>query len=137
MPQFPIAANKQYTHLEGSDALIITYGRISGQAYAARELLRSEQISCGLLKLTAVYPIAPEILQIAKQYDRILFAEEGSRAGGIGEKLAAMLLDADYKGKFRCLAIDGFVQQAPVESSLQQRGFSAEGIAARVKELLQ
>ena len=135
-PQFPIAANTRYTHLKGSDALIITYGRISEQAFAARELLRTEHIACGLLKLTAVYPIGDEILQTAKQYDRILFAEEGSRAGGIGEKFAAKLLDADYKGKYRCLAIDGFVQQAPVESSLQQRGFSAEGIAARVKELL-
>ncbi|MBQ8922033.1 MAG: 1-deoxy-D-xylulose-5-phosphate synthase [Oscillospiraceae bacterium] len=135
-PQFPLPTSLADTHLSGADALIITYGRISEQAYEARELLRSEGISCGLLKLTAVYPIAEETVQTAKQYDRILFAEEGSRAGGIGEKLAARLLDEDYKGRFRCLAIDGFVQQAPVENALRACGLSAAGIAEHVRELL-
>lgn len=132
---FPIAPDINYTHLSGKGTLIITYGRISEQAYHAMQQLRAEGIPCGLLKLTTVFPIAEEILSIAAQYERICFFEESSRAGGIGEKLAAALFAHEYPVRFRCYAVDGFVQQASAERSLAKYGFTADAMAQRVREI--
>ena len=135
-PDFPIAPDIRYTHLAGSGVLLITYGRIAGEAFRAAEQLRQEGIPCGLLKLTTVFPIADEIVQIAMQYDKVCFFEESSRSGGIGEKLALMLLHGDYRGQYRCHAIDGFVPQAMIEASLEKYGFTARQMIKRVRELL-
>ncbi|MBR3269004.1 MAG: 1-deoxy-D-xylulose-5-phosphate synthase [Oscillospiraceae bacterium] len=132
---YPLPVSEDHVYLPGSDVLLVTYGRVASRVYTAGELLKADGISCGLLKLTTVFPIPDEIIRIAKQYRTVIFIEEGSRSGGIGEKLAACLLNADYRGTYRCHAIDGFVQQASVDISLKKLGFCPEDIAGLVKEL--
>ena len=134
-PEFPLAPDINYTHIPGSGILAVTYGRIAGAAFRAAEQLKHEGIPCGLLKLTTVFPIADEIVKIAMQYDAVCFFEEGSRSGGIGEKFAAKLFENDYRGRFRCQAIDGFVPQAAVEICLEQCGFTAAQMAQKLREL--
>lgn len=136
-PDFPIEPNLNYTHLNGTGTLLITYGRISGEAFRAMQTLQAEGIPCGLLKLTTVFPFDEEIVQIAKQYDNIYFFEESSKNGGIGEKLAVRLLEEDYRGRFRCHAIQGFVQQANVCTSLKHCGLTSDAMAQKIRELVQ
>ena len=76
-----------------------------------------------------------ELLQIAQGYRNIVVFEEGSTSGGIGEKLAAALMLADWKGTFRCHGISGFVQQAAVNACLTHCGLTVQDICNAVKEL--
>lgn len=123
------------THDAGSETLIVTYGRLSEQVTEAAAELRREGIPCGVLRLTRVFPLPDETLSIAKQYQNICVFEEGSTSGGIGEKLAAMLLLNGWNGTFRCHAISGFVQQAAVNACLANVGLTEPDICAAVREM--
>ena len=123
------------THEPGSETLIVTYGRLSEQVYAAAEQLHQDGIPCGILRLTKIYPLPDEVRQIAEQYSNICVFEESSCTGSIGEKLAAMLMLSDWRGNYRCHAISGFVQQASVNACLANCGLTEEEICKAVKEL--
>lgn len=132
---FPMKPNTRYTHLEGEDMLLITYGKISERVYQTYEALRRQGISCGLLKLTEVFPIAEDALQIAAKYPKIFFVEEGSGAGGLSEKFAAELMQNGWKGDWKRRAIDGFVQQGSVNDCLERVGLDTNSLLACAEEL--
>lgn len=127
--------NGDFTHEAGTETLVVTYGRFSEYAASAVEKLHSSGIPCGFLRLTKIFPIPQEALTIAEGYQNICFFEESSRTGGIGEKLAASLMISGWKGTFRCRAVDGFVQQASVNTCLAENGLTEEDVLQAVKEL--
>ena len=50
---------------------------------------------------------------------KIYFFEEGIRSGGVGEKLASLLMQCGYKGEFALTSIeDKFVEQAKINELL-------------------
>ena len=122
-------------HDAGNETLLITYGRISEQADSAVEKLRASGIPCGLLRLTRIYPIPDEVTEIASQYQNVVIFEESSASGGIGEKIAAKLMRANWHGTFRCHAIEGFVQQASVNTCLKKLGLTEDAMMQAVREL--
>ena len=119
-----------FSHDAGQSMLLITYGRISAQVQKAAEKLRADGISCGMLRLTAIFPLPEDALRIAAGYDHVFFIEESGLAGGIAEKFAAALLCQGWSGKYRCTAIQDFVPQAPVQRCLAENRLCCEEIAA-------
>ena len=116
-----------------SDTLIVTYGRPFGPACGALKLLSENGIKAGILKLNRIRPIDGGAIDIALKAERIFFFEEGVRSGGIGEKLAATLLQKGYKGEYSLTAIeDCFVKQASVPSLMDKYGLSSEKIAEKI-----
>lgn len=124
------------SHEQGSDLLLITYGRLCADVETAAEKLRAEGISCGVLRLVTVYPIPQEAADIVMQYPNAVFFEEGSTEGGIGEKLAAQLLMRGWHGKYRCCGIHGFVPPASVARCLAAQKLDADSIYDSAKALL-
>lgn len=127
-------ATISFTHTQGGNTLLVTYGRISAQVQKAAKMLADKGISCGILRLTQIWPLPDGVLDVAKTYDKVYFFEESDEVGGIGEKLAGMLLEVDYRGKYFHNAIHGFVRHASVERCFEKVGLSAERIAAFVEE---
>ena len=118
---------------EMSDVLIVTYGRPFGPACGALGILKENGISAGILKLNRIRPIDGGAIDIALNAKKIFFFEEGVRSGGIGEKLAATLLQSGYRGDYSLTAIeDCFVKQASVPSLLEKYGLSREKIAEKI-----
>lgn len=118
---------------ELSDTLIVTYGRPFGPACDALKKLRENGINAGILKLNRIRPVDGGAVDIALKAKRIFFFEEGVRSGGIGEKLAATLLQNGYKGEYNITAVeDCFVKQASVASLMDKYGLSAEKIAEKI-----
>lgn len=115
---------------EGNDTLIISYGRIFNEAYKAVE---NCGISCDLLKLTKIFPIAEELIGEISKYKRIVFFEESLANGGISEKFGAMLMERGFSGKYTRVAAKGFVRQAAVKSALNQLGLSSEKMTEFIK----
>ena len=126
--------NTDYIFMKnGSDTLLVSYGRIYNEVYKAQTLLNSDGTVCDRLKLTKIFPLRREIIDEMKNYRRIIFFEESVGSGSISEKTGFMLAESGYCGSYSRVAVEGFVKQAKVKSSLSQLGLSCEKIADYVR----
>ena len=123
-------------------AVIITHGRITREALAARERLAAEGISVGILLCEYIKPyesLADEIAARLPAGVPVLFAEEEIRAGGFGMMLTdALRRNGGLAGHPNAiLAIDnGFVTQGRDETIFRTAGVDAEAMVAEIKALL-
>ncbi len=107
-----------------SDKLIITYGRLFGDACEAKRIT-----DINILKLNKIYPFSEELIAVAKDFKEIHFFEESVKSGGIAEHFAAELLQSGYSGKYNIHAVDNcFVKAAKVSSSLKKLGLDSEAM---------
>ncbi len=116
---------------EASDSkkLIITYGRITDNAYTARSELEALGEKISILKLLQIMPIPEEALDIAMKYDEIYFFEEGMKKGGIASQMLMSLYERGFRGSFKITAIDNeFVKQGTVNESLGEYNLDVEGM---------
>lgn len=112
-----------------SDALIVTYGVLSAEAWKAQESLREKGVDVSVLKLNRIKPIDPVCYRIAKEYDFICFFEEGIKAGGIAEHFGSALLERGYRGGYCVRAVDDrFVRQGTVAELLNSLGLDAKSM---------
>lgn len=124
-------------YLKPCENLIVTYGRIFGEVCEAAKKLKEKGIETFVLKLNRIRPIDDGAINAALSAKRIFFFEEGVRSGGIGEKLAATLLQNGYKGEYSLTAIeDCFVKQATVPQLLKQYSLDSESIAQKIETTL-
>lgn len=117
---------------EKSDVIVISYGRIFNELYKAVELVKNE-ISCNMLKLTRIFPVAEAIIEKIMDYKRIIFFEEAVCEGSISEKFGDMLMESGYKGSYSRVAAQGFIKQASVKSALDKIGLSSGKMAEFIK----
>lgn len=127
-------ANYNVRHFTNNGkALIITYGRISNFAYEA-----AKKVKADVLQLVKIYPIVEKSVEIAENYDKIVFFEEGIQSGGIAEKFASELMKSGWKGKFVVKAVDNsFVSYSEAEKQLSKFQLDTEGIIKVVGELIE
>ena len=118
-----------------SDILIVTYGRLVGQALRARESLKKRGIFVAVMKIGKICPIEREILTELKKYRQIFFFEEGIKRGGIGEHIIADLAQDGFSGKWSLTAIDNlFVPQSRVYSALGDLGLDHKSMEQKIAE---
>ena len=117
-------------HDNGNDILIVTYGRLYNNVISACEILNNKELKCDTLKLVKIFPIEDEIIEIMSKYDMVVFFEEASYYGSIGEKYSAIL------DNVLSFAIDGFVKHGNVANLLDYQGLSPEKMADEIMELM-
>ena len=118
-----------YTVLEGGKKVIVTYGRLFFEAYAAKE--QAPEIT--VIKLNRIYPLPEGFAESLLSYCEIHFFEEGMKNGGIGEHLAAALAERQYGGKYQIHAIgEQFVPCATVKESLYDLGLDKDSMIKAV-----
>ncbi|MBQ6706729.1 MAG: 1-deoxy-D-xylulose-5-phosphate synthase [Clostridia bacterium] len=118
----------------GADTLIITYGRLYGNALLAVQQLTQIGRPVSLLKLNRIFPVEPEWLRIAQRYKRVLFFEECAARGGVGELVAAKLLQDGYTGRYTVHAIDSILPPCTVDEGMKMTGLDADSIFEAVIE---
>ncbi len=124
------------------DAVIITHGRITREAMAARDRLAGEGIHVGILLCEYLKPygrLAEEVAARVPDGVPLLFLEEEIRAGGFGMMLSdALIRRGAMEGhSYAILATDnGFVCQERPESIFRTAGVDAEAITACIRELV-
>ncbi|MFP4563958.1 MAG: alpha-ketoacid dehydrogenase subunit beta, partial [Spirochaetia bacterium] len=80
----------------GTDAVIITYGRMVGRCLEVAEELSGEGYDIELLDLRSLYPLDREaIIESAKRTGRVLIVHEACQTGGLGGEVAAVIADSD------------------------------------------
>lgn len=125
-----------YTLREGKSKklLLVTYGRTYGDVLAARRQLEQNGQYCAVLKLNCIHPIEDRVVEIMKAYDQVLFFEEVSRVGSVGEAIGNRLMQEGYAGRYAVRAIDTVLSACTTEQGLQAVGLDAAGIIRFVRE---
>lgn len=124
-------------------AIIITHGRITREALAARERLTAEGIPVGILLCEYLKPYGRLASEIAARLPAgvpLLFAEEEIRAGGFGMMLTdAMRRQGSLEGHpYAILATDdSFVVQDKPEPIFRTAGVDAVAMIAALRRLLE
>ena len=119
--------------IQEAERVIVTYGRVSSAARGAAELLGAAH-KTAVLRLKKIFPLDFEkIGELLKNAKTVYVLEEGSKAGGIGEKLAAGL--AGTNRKIFVHAIEGYVEVGTTQELLVEYGFTAEKIAEEIQSL--
>ena len=124
---------------QGTDAAIVTYGILTGQALRAAELLEREGVSLRVVKLNRVAPLDGDgICRALDGVKRVVAAEDQLRAGAVGERLGALLLERGAGIERYALRNAG--EALPAQGSTAQLrhvlGLDAEGMAQAVREVL-
>lgn len=116
-------------------AVLVTYGAETGEALAAQKLAAARGQAVDVCKLTVVHPLPAELLWALADYELICFAEEGVRGGGVGEHLAAALLQRGWQGCYRHIAVPNRgITHATAGELRTMFGLDAEALDQQVKE---
>ena len=126
-----VAVTEDDYSLFGSGSnLIVTYGRVFGNAYNAMQKLDDTAV----LKLNKIYPISDELCDIIKKFKRVYFFEEGIKTGGIAEQLGSMLLENGINVKYKIFAVDNqFVSASTTEAAMKKFKLDTDSIIKIVK----
>ena len=116
--------------IENAEIVIVTYGRVAAIARGAAAVL-NEKYRTGVLRLKKIFPLDLEkITPLLKSAKLVYFLEEGSKAGGIGEKFAAGL---SGKRRITVHAIEGFAGQGTLCELFEEYGFTSEKIIEEIE----
>ncbi|SFB81147.1 1-deoxy-D-xylulose-5-phosphate synthase [Ruminococcus albus] len=117
-----------YLSKNGGNTLLVSYGRLYNNVCKAANMLKEKGIICDTLKLVKVFPLADDIADIVRDYDKVLFFEEAYTDGSISEKFSAMC------GNVEAFNIKGLVPHGDPNALLDELGLSAEKIAQTAEE---
>jgi transketolase len=125
--------------VNGSDLTMIACGETVLPAFLASQVLASEGISCGVISMHTLKPLDEAAVREAAERSRALITvEEHSVHGGLGSRVAALLMQA---GLFRPLRIVGIPDEHTITGSqveiFNHYGISAGGLAGTARTLLQ
>lgn len=124
---------------QGDDCTIVSYGVLINEALAAAEILAQKGVSARVVKLNRIAPLQPEdIREMLSGTERLLVLEDCVQSGCVGERLAALLMQAGIAPKRLVLKNcgDSFVPQGSVAQLYHALGLDAEGVACAVEEML-
>lgn len=124
-----------YPAAAGAKTVLVTYGAETGEALAAQRLAAKRGQAVDVCKLTVVHPLPSGLLRALGAYETVFFAEEGVRGGGVGEHLAAALLQCGWRGVYRHIAVPNRgVTHATAGELRTMFGLDAEALDHQLKE---
>ena len=123
---------------DGGDCTIASYGTLINQALDAADLLQEKGISASVVKINRIAPLTAEDVQLLQGTETLLVLEDCVESGCVGQRLAAVMLQADMAPKRLILKNSGndFVQQGSVKELYHALGLDGEGVAAALEEVL-
>lgn len=118
---------------ESVQTVIVTYGRLFGEACRARKMLAAQGLEVSILKLNRIRPLDESCLELVRHAGQVFFFEEAVRQGSVGEHFGLRLFETGFRGHYRHQAVnDCFVPQATVQSTLRHLGLTAEEMAGLI-----
>ena len=129
---------KAHVLSEGEDVTIFACGIMVAKAIEAKEILAKEGISAGVVNVSTIKPLDKEtVIKYSQGRKAIVTAEEHSVIGGLNSVICSALASEGIGVKVGAVGLnDTFGESGPAEQLLVKYGLTAEGIAAKVKEIL-
>lgn len=115
-----------YKESKSNDLLVVSYGNMFNNVYESRNIL-GENAEFDMIRLTRIFPLSDDVINIMQEYKRVLFFEEAYVYGSIGEKYAARLNNIKH------FAITGFCEQASAAAQQKLFGLDPGSIAESIK----
>lgn len=129
-------SHQEYDFLKqenGAEVLLISYAAELEAVLEASKKISEASTKCDVLKLVKVYPFTEKLVDAAKNYKIILFAEEGVASGGIGEHFCCALQQKGWQGTFLYQAVQtACLPHATVPQIRRAVGLDAESLAQNV-----
>lgn len=121
---------------DGRDVLIVSSGLLTMRALETAKLLEADRIDVAVLHVPTIKPL--DLSTLAQACGRsgrlVVVAENHSCVGGLGEALAAALLEEGIAPRFRRIALpDAFLDAGALPTLHERYGISAAAMAARIK----
>ncbi|MBI5717875.1 MAG: transketolase family protein [Burkholderiales bacterium] len=123
----------------GNDVLVVASGLLTMRALEVAKTLAADRIDAAVLHVPTIKPLDVKTLlhECARPGRLVVVAENHSSVGGLGEALAAELLQAGVTPRFRRIALpDAFLDAGALPTLHQRYGISAEAMAATIKSWL-
>ena len=114
--------------------LIVTTGGLLQQVLQAAAKLREHGVYCDVYNLRFIKPLDEEYAAgLFGSYNLVISLEDAAQSGGIGETLAGLVMRYQPGCRFLYNGLpDDFYAQGTREELLEQFGFDAEGIGAKI-----
>ena len=120
-----------------SKYLLVTYGRLFSYAVKAKEQLVEQGIDICILKLCRIKPINQKAIDLAMDFEKVWFFEEGIINGSIARTFSDMLTLKGFDGSYHIKAIqDKFVKQMSVSEALSMLKLDTDGMVNIIKKEL-
>ena len=115
---------------EGNDVAILAIGKPCASALEAAVAAEQEGVSVAVYDLRYAKPLDSElIIEVGKQFDRIITVEDGVLRGGVGEAIIKLLSDNNIHKSIKNLGIaDTFIEQGTPTELYSLCGYDAAGI---------
>ena len=133
MPTDYSYSGKPFDKLLNGDVAVVSYGSIIADVLdVAKEFPNKVTV----YKLNEITNLNDELLNELMSKKGILFVEETAKDGGISQKTALKLIENGFCGKYKSLAVDGFVKQASVIEAKKMCNISCDSIKHAIIEVL-
>lgn len=121
---------------EGNDVAILAIGKPCASALEAAVAAEQEGVSVAVYDLRYAKPLDSElIIEVGKQFDRIITVEDGVLRGGVGEAIIKLLSDNNIHKSIKNLGIaDTFIEQGTPTELYSLCGYDTEGILRAIIE---
>jgi 1-deoxy-D-xylulose-5-phosphate synthase len=117
------------------DVLLIAVGAFAGLGVQVAERVAEQGYGVTVVDPRWVRPVPIELVGLARQHRLVVTVEDGVRAGGVGDAVAATLRDAAVDVPLRDLGVPpGFHPHGTRAEILGELGLTAQDVARRVTE---
>jgi len=121
-----------------ADVCIVTYGRITANAFEAARVLEENGVSVKIVKLVKIYPFdAKEIVRLCSGSKLVYLLEEGIRSGSVSEKLSGIVLGATGANVVINAVRESFPPHAKVEELYEMYNMDSKSIVKDIAVALQ
>ncbi len=128
---------KGVTLAQGSHATIIASGIMVKEALEARDILKKEGLSVGVINIHTIKPIDKElIVRAAKETGAIVTAEEHSIIGGLGAAVAEVLVENQPVPMERLGVRDTFGESGKPDELLKKYALTKDDIVKAIKRVI-
>lgn len=130
----PIEKGRAEFLARGSRVALFAIGSMVETAWQVRNLLLEQDIEVTVVNARFAAPLDLDcICHLAKTHELLVTLEENVESGGMGEHVAAFLMDEDIKIPLLRIAIpDRFVEHGSVEQLKKALGLDAWSVAERI-----
>ena len=124
---------------EGHEVAVLSLGPLGNNVTAAIEMLKADHIEPTHVDMRFLKPLDEDLLaDIAARHKVLLTIEDGVAKGGLFSAVSEYICEHQLPNRLCHIAInDHFVSHGDIPSLYKELGFDAEGIARKVKEILE
>ena len=132
----PIEKGKAEVLCEGTDVALFAIGSMVETAWKVMEKLQERGISTTVVNARFAAPLDKEcICSLAQKHRLLVTLEENVASGGMGEHVAALLMEEQCRIKLLRIAVpDTFVEHGDVDTLYRVLGMDADTVTNRICE---